>query len=1242
MPVFGSNTFNTYAYEPFSYVISNPPTGTQLLSITTRTPGIPTSYLTIDGSSSVTFAASSNGITVGQESFTITASDISAVPLGTSANTVNILAGRFVDPLGNSITGSNYTFYVNEPIAPIKLIAPFKIGTKTATPSLPPGLSFSNAVDISTVTIIGTPSLTSPQTSYLVIGKQTGSSKVVSSTFGIVISNERIRTSPTSIDVTGMLIGSNITPRTITSIGNGAFRYTWNTFPDGIYATDGSGNTVSNGFYPSDASHTLIVRGTPTFAAATAFKNLGYSNGVTQTILVERTSPLPLISSPIAITFAFGETVLFDTPSNRSFYRGVPLAPTANFFRAATYFNGNVLISNMTATGLPTGLDLSFNRAAQLGYLIGTPTVATPSSNYTLSAINDNGKTRTTTVGITIVQDTVSFVSPTPAIDTSYSFVISRSLSSALPGFYPYPIAFAANAASGQPITWSSTGLDGSLLALSSTSGSSVYLTGTPYDISSTRTATITATSASTNASNSTTIRYEILDDIFTFEPLPPIAWIQNKAINPIEFIADTASGRPITRYTSGDLPTGIFLSSSGFLTGTLPTDISGSFTVTATTGFSTGSKTFDYTVTPDSILFLISPTSYSYTPGANVSIDVNAIAYSGKTVSNYVFSNFTPSYGLTIGSTTGLITGTFNDTSPPIVAEPTSAFDVNASVAAFTQSLPATVSVTNPIAQRSFLFEHTSSNSTMYITDNNVYTGWDPTTTTGKWLTDFRIKNTTVDSNTFVICDSSGSVLRSKNGVAFTSTVFANPARLDRPYKVINLSNTPVWYIAGSTTLTTNQVALFKSIDDGLTWNSVTELAMSPRQHPDYTNYYTSNGVAFGYSNGVMMMGGGSNPSTPSYNLMMRSTDMGLTWAPALSSLQVEVGNFCLDGPVWVATGSELYSSGSRYDGAFSNAAYTMVYSSDQGQTWLRGSNAFDVVGYEVAYASNTWLATGMSRDPADPTNLIQSQLICSTDGMSWSNVTLTGTTFTSFSNSHLSEVSSLWFDGSNWNVMVKKETAAPADAHCIMYTHDLSSSLTSGWTKRVNLVAPFEGRSNITLTGLQRQYIRPVTPTVYTLTFSPANSGGPVFTSPTQQSYIYFQYIPIAPITLSVSDVSGPLYYFVDTTTLPDGIVFDPQTTTFSGMSVQLGYKVFDVYAKDNIGFTRLTIAMNTILPRVIRQQDGAGAWTSLLRQYTEVNAAETARDNKALPAIEYRLGEFTSPVPPSVITAPPPCNP
>jgi hypothetical protein len=142
-----------------------------------------------------------------------------------------------------------------------------------------------------------------------------------------------------------------------------------------------------------------------------------------------------------------------------------------------------------------------------------------------------------------------------------------------------------------------------------------------------------------------------------------------------------------------------------------------------------------------------------------------------------------------------------------------------------------------------------------------------------------------------------------------------------------------------------------------------------------------------------------------------------------------------------------------------------------------------------------------------------------------------------------------------------------------------------------------------------------------------------GPVFTSPSVSDYLFYQYLPITPIQLSASG-SGQVYYFVETADLPRGITFDPITSIISGTPVVLGDNSITVYARDDNGTTQLTIRTTTIVPRIVKHQTSAGAYTSLVRQYTEVNAAQGGRDNRVLP--NPRLGEFMAPVPSVVTTA------
>jgi hypothetical protein len=194
----------------------------------------------------------------------------------TSVTNVAVAAGRFLDASGGgSFVGSNYTFYAKEPITPITLVAPFTLSPPTSTPALPPGLSFS-VVDVSRVTISGTPLTTVPQSNYLIVGKEVGSSKVISSVLPIVISNERIQTNITNSGlVSGMQIDTPITPLTLTARGNGTIRYSWSSFPVGIFATDNLSNVVTSPFAPTDPSYTMIITGTPTLTTAINFVKAG-------------------------------------------------------------------------------------------------------------------------------------------------------------------------------------------------------------------------------------------------------------------------------------------------------------------------------------------------------------------------------------------------------------------------------------------------------------------------------------------------------------------------------------------------------------------------------------------------------------------------------------------------------------------------------------------------------------------------------------------------------------------------------------------------------------------------------------------------------------------------------------------------------------------------------------------------------------------------------------------------------
>ena len=1207
---FINNTISTFQYEDFSYRISN----SKVPLTVPPVPGIPIGYLTVSGSS-VFFAATSNIMSAGTQAFTII--DASS---NVSSNTVTIGSGRFRDASGgNSVSGKSYTFYKGEPIASIPLYAPFDVSLLTASPILPPGLAFYTTPSGSVYNISGTPTVTSPQSNHLLLGKGTGSNigKIItSSNVGMIVSNERmvINVSGSTI-VSNMTIGTSITTRAVTAAfppypSGGTLTYSWSGLPNGIGVKDGSGNIRSTGSATLTTSpYTLVLEGAPTLAAAQAFQQADISSSVVN-IVATRTSPQPTLTSNIAFTFVFGPTILFTSNVVKPIlYTNVPVDPSSNYFSAQVYFGSGTISSILAPFGLPSGLSLTSVVAGRVN-LIGTPT-APSSGAYTIRASSGSLASRDVSANIVISNDVVTFTSP--SIDACYTFIEARPLTAALTGYYPYPIDFKATAASGFPVTFTGTNIP-SGIDFSYPSPGTARLVGSTLVPSSLGAMTVKATAATSDASATRDLSYSVITDAITFASLPPFAFVQNRQMTPTQFFATTLSGRTVTSYTSPNLPAGLDLTRTGRLSGAPTGTLDTSFTVAASTGFGAPqSKSFSYTITPDSVLLLAVPPVSTYLPGGNVSIDINGIAYSGGIVSNYALSNFTPSYGLSINSNTGLISGTLT---PPLASFKT--FYASASVGAVDSSISCTITSILSGAPRTFLTNHNadSSQSAVYYNDtSSLVTTWNPVNTisNGSWITDFQSRNTTLDSNTFLLCytgyGSNSVVKRSRDGFTFADVFFGGGEI--RAYTALNPSNTSTWYIGGSDA---SSVVFYRSTDDGITWapGISNGLVMGTRRSTDIANYYTYKGVALGHSNGVYMIGGES---------MMRSPD-ALRWQPVSGGFSTEVGAFSMTGPVWVATGSDGNSSGSNY-GSFSRVS-TLKWSSDQGGNWSNGNgDVGDFIGYEVAYASNTWLSTATSVTRTD--DGIVSKFLCSSNGQDWSDITL-DVSFTVFTQNHLPEVGSLWFDGSNWNAIVKLDGSLAK-----VYSHDVVTPLTTGWTSAGPLTS-FD--SNAQLKGFRRELLRVGVPENNTFTFA-SPPIGPRVLSPTERSFIAYQYVPITPITFDVSG-TGTIYYFVDAATLPVGITFDPLTASLTGTSVQLGTRGFDIYIRDSSGVTPVSAQITTVIPKVTRQQTGAGAWTSLVRQYTEVNAAQNSVNGKVLPSTEAVLGEFMRPEPPDSVSA------
>jgi hypothetical protein len=804
-------------------------------------------------------------------------------------------------------------------------------------------------------------------------------------------------------------------------------------------------------------------------------------------------------------------------------------------------------------------------------------------------------------------------------------------------------------------MTFSTSDLAGTGLSLSSISPSAVRIVGTPDTITALKTVTVTANAVETGASTSTTIKLAVLNDAITLStpPSSAFAFVQNREITPVQIEATaTLSERPITSFSSVGLPSGLGISPGGLITGIPSSSASGTAVLTATTGYAIGSNSYAFTVTPDSVLMQVTPATQTYSPGASLTIPIKASAYSGITPSNFAFSPSTPTYGLSIGSASGIITGPLSDSLPPSILLPASTtFAVTASAGVIDTSLSVAMVTQNPVVDRRYLFKQQAGLSDLYTTEDPSLNSWTLSTTFPKtrWLTDFQSKNSTVDSNVYLVCDSGQQrIFRSLSGRTFDTIPWEGTGfgSNDFVYTVRYQSSTGAWY-AGGTTLytdpntstTADGVSLYRSVDDGATWSSLTPggLRLSPRQSSNLPNYYTSRGVTLSIANGVFLLGGGVDTYAMSDSpVLLRSVDL-INWEQPLKAFQCETGTINTSGPVWVMTGSDKSSSGANY-GMGAESSSTVRWSSDQGAHWEVGEGTIcDFIGRDLAYASNTWISTGLTLVTR---YAIKTMVTCSTDGMNWSEVNL-GETFTEQTLvdnvDYKLEATSPWFDGSNWNLVVKRQSlTSPVDQSCKIYTHPITGDLTTGWTVRASNVAPFNGdTTEMILSGYQQHYIRTGVPTLTTFTFDQLTGTGPTMTAPVQgETFVAYQYIPIQPIQISGTG-TGTVYFFILSADLPQGLMFDPLTNTVTGTSVKLGTITVTGYAKDTIGITPFTFTVETILPSVLRVQSNASAYTALLRQYTIVNATQNARDNRALPAGDRLLGEFTAPVGPDVIT-------
>lgn len=1209
-----------YVYEPFSnqFVAAEFSTIDATASDVTLQPYI----FTNPSSTTITFSSDQNTF-----NFPTSTTNLPQLVIQNTADSndflrysVRVGAGRFLTPASNT----TFTFSKDQPIVPQPFTTPIPIQTPVAIPALPVGLTFSNIDGV--FNLVGKPLLQGPTTTSKIIGRGSSDpSKIITVDVNFSIGPEVLYLDSNGSTTIPLSINQAVTPRTITArvppyplIGNNV-RYTWSTLPDGLKFTDLNGTEKFSGFIPTDTSSTIVLAGTPTLNAAL---NAPSSGIIKVQLNAIRTTPSPNISNFITFDLSFGQQVLFNVCNVASvFFNGLSItsSPSSNSIYAYTKF-GDASINDIWSSNLAPGMSLVFISNEQRAYITGTPSSNTGGPvSFRVYGSNANGFSNYTDITYSVSNDVVRFQTPTPSIDTCVNFIIGRSAESTKTDYYNAPIDFKAVADSGCNVTLTTSDLIGTGLSLSNVGSNTYRIVGIPDTTKTLGILNVTGTCAATSTTKDTSLNFAIVPDILTF-PSNTFSFIQNKAITSYDFNVQTLSGRSIIGFSSANLPTGLTLSSSGILSGTPESIGSGTFNVSAFTGFQTDVCGYPFTTSTDAILLTANPQSSTYTDSEPVSIQIKGLTFSGKKVTNYMLSNIPVSYGLTINSNTGLISGVLTDSVPPNpILPPVYNFYVSAKAGTFDGSVNATIVTTNPIVSRRYVMYLPSSNTQLFANDTSGTTWSNVVTQDISGSISFVRKNNILDSNVLIYTGTANSVLsRSTNGNNFGTILYGTDA-----YTSAVTTDSSNWWMIGRQG---DFSYIFTSYNDGLTWstgnpiyiNDVTRFYTRDSNQVT-TNPYLSGGAALAYRNGLLMLGGST---------MARTADFGDSWFSVTNGFQQETAYFSLDvSLMWIATGSDDYTTLNPSTPHTTNTN-TIKYSIDDGNTWLNATGGFNHMGYEVVHGSGGWLATGVNYAGG-----YVPQLRYSTDGPTWNVLDLsTNALFTPSVTPPVApmQIGPIGYDGTNWNVFVTRLSNTTYISE--LYT---SPSLTGTWSVQ-NITSNFgvlDSNSRF-VNFLPPTLVRAGNSTSSTITINTLVPNAVTFTSPVQTSYIFYQYMNITPIKITATGV-GTIYYFVDKDTLPLGLVFDPVTQEITGKPMHLGDGSITIYAKDDSGVTQITLTTTTIVARIVKKQTSAGGYTSLIRQYTEVNAAQNARDARALPTQNKNLGEFQSPYKSDAVT-------
>ena len=589
---------STVTYPSSSLTLTN---GTAMTTVTPTASGGPVTSWSVSPTLPVGLSLdSSTGAISGTPTLVTSAAayTVTATNTGGSATSTLTIQVNVAPPSSIAYSGSPFT--LTKGIAMTAVTPTTSGGPVTSwsvTPSLPAGLSISNTDGA----ISGTPTAVTSSGTYTVTASNGGGSDTVTITIQVNDATpSSVAYSPSSLTLTKGTTMSTVTP---TSAGGAVT--SWSVSP-----TLPAGLTFS--------TSTGAISGTPTAVSSTSTytitaTNTGGSATATVTILVNDAAPSSVTYSPSSFTLTKGVAM-------------TTVTPTAN---------GGTATSWSISPTLPTGLSFSTSDGA----ISGTPGAVSSSTTYTVTATNAGGS------GTTTVTIQVNDVAPSAVTYTPNSFTLTNG--TAMTSVTP-------TSSGGTVTSWS---VSPSLPAGISLDTSTGAISGTPTEISSSASYTVTATNTGGSATAIVTIQVNMAPpSSITYNP-SSITLVKDVAMTSV---TPTTSGGPVAAWTiSPTLPAGLSISSStGAISGT-PTAItsSGTYTVTATNAGGSGTATLTIVVND------VAPSSVTYSPSFLTLSKDSAMTTvtptsSGGAVTSWSISSTLPA-GLSFSTSTGAISGT-------------------------------------------------------------------------------------------------------------------------------------------------------------------------------------------------------------------------------------------------------------------------------------------------------------------------------------------------------------------------------------------------------------------------------------------------------------------------------------------------------------------------------------------------------------------------------------------------------